>query len=448
MNRRIIVFFLCILVLAGRGLFADTINLEQVRALALANSRSLAKYNLVIQGTVLDERSRVYSTLPSVSLGASASMNLWSAQNAAPIGNPFDTFGAGASVSVSQRIFEGGKTLVQKAINELASESAKKDALAEYFNVLDSADNAYYAVLEAEATLEAAESSLQTALASLSIAEIRQASGMINQGDYLKALAEKEARESARNQARRNLALSATKLKSIIGLSALPQPEQIDFSSYDTLINYLGNISDEEGDILYGEFRDLFFVANPSLAKAGIANQRAEKNLDLAKRSYSPSLSASFSTGLNYTPNSGIERSGGRLSLSASIPIDFWVISNNVEKSRIARDSAVLDYISAEIQLETEMQSSLLNAFAEAGSVLSSRRSLEYAEKHFEYVMERYRLSQASVSDLGDASALLITSRNNLIKAQYGFLQSLSKLRSLGAIDDEEKLVQLLLRNN
>jgi outer membrane protein len=448
MIRKIIVLFLCILVLAGRGLFADTINLEQVRALALANSRSLAKYNLVIQGTVLDERSRVYSNLPSLSLGASASMGLWSAQNAAPIENPFDTFSTGASVSVSQRIFEGGKTLVQKAINELASESAKRDALAEYFNVLDSADNAYYAVLEAEATLEAVESSLQTAIASLSIAEIRQASGMINQGDYLKALAEKETRESARNQARRNLALSVTKLKSIIGLNALPQPEQIDFSSYDTLIIYLGNISDEEEDILYGEFRDLFFAANPSLAKAGIANMRAEKNLDLAKRGYSPSLSASFSTGLNYTPESGIERSGGRLSLSASIPIDVWVISNNVEKSRIARDSAALDYISAESQLETEMQSSLLNTFAEAGSVLSSRRSLEYAEKHFEYVMERYRLSQASVSDLGDASALLITSRNNLIKAQYGFLQSLSKLRSLGAIDDEEKLVQLLLRNN
>jgi hypothetical protein len=48
------------------------------------------------------------------------------------------------------------------------------------------------------------------------------------------------------------------------------------------------------------------------------------------------------------------------------------------------------------------------------------------------------------VSDLGEASSLLITGRNNLIKASYGFLQSLSKLRSLGAFD-EEKLIKLLM---
>jgi len=171
------------ILLTGFGVFAQSLSLEQVRTLALANSRSLAKYNLAVTSTVLDERSRIFSTLPSLSLGANASMSLWNAQNAAPVENPFDTFNSGASISVSQKIFEGGKTLVQRAINQIASESARKDALAEYFNVLDSADNAYYSVLEAMAVLEAEESSLQTALTSLSIAEVRRASGIINQGD-------------------------------------------------------------------------------------------------------------------------------------------------------------------------------------------------------------------------------------------------------------------------
>jgi len=119
-------------------------------------------------------------------------------------------------------------------------------------------------------------------------------------------------------------------------------------------------------------------------------------------------------------------------------------MSNNVEKSKIAVESAALDYISAEIQMETELQSALLNTFAYAGSVLSSRRSMEYSEKHFEYVMELFRLSQSSVSELGEASSLLINSRNNHIKASYSFLQSLSRLRSLGAIDDEERLLSIL----
>jgi outer membrane protein TolC len=434
------------------GLSAQNIDLEQVRVLALANSRSLAKYNLTIAGTALDERSRIFSSLPSLNLGANASMSLWSAQsasqNAAPITNPFDTFSAGASVGVSQKIFDGGKTLIQKAINELASESARKDALSEYFNVLDSADSAYYAVLEAMAVLEAEESSLQTALTSLSIAEVRQTGGMINQGDYLKAMADKEARENSRNQARRNLSLSVMKLKALTGLDNLPDLQQIDFSGYEKLISRLGNISDTEADLLFDELWKTIVATNPSLAKSALAKERAENNLSMTQRSYLPSLSASFSTGLNYSPNNGLEMSGGRLSLSLSIPVDYWTIANNVEKSKISRDSAALDYISAEINLGTELQSALINVFTYAGSVLNTGLSLAYSERHFDYVMERYRLSQSSITDLNDATSLLISGRNNLIKARYGFLQSLSKLRSLGAFSDEEKLIEILMGNS
>ncbi|MDR2597157.1 MAG: TolC family protein [Treponema sp.] len=443
-----VLLLLSLIILAGYGVFAQTIGIEEVRTLALANSRSLAKYNLAVTGTLLDERARFFSTLPSLSLGATASMSLWNAQNAAPIGNPFDTFSSGASVSVSQKIFEGGKTLIQKAINEIASESARKDALSEYFNVLDSADNAYYAVLEAMSVLEAEESSLQTALVSLAIAEVRHSTGMINQGDYLKAMADKETRENSRNQARRNLTLNVMKLKALIGLNDLPELRQIDFSRYEELILRLGNISDKEADLLYAELWKFIISANPSLAKAELADKRAENNLTMIKRGYSPSLSASFSTGLNYSPNNGAEMAGGKLSLNLSIPVDFLVMANNVEKSKIARDSAALDYVSTEVNLQTELQSALLNVFTYAASVINTGLSLAYSEKHLEFVMERYRLSQSSISDLNEASSMLINSRNNLIKARYGFLQSLSKLRSLGAFSGEKRLIDTLMGNS
>ena len=443
----IFLFFVLFVLLSGNNLSAESITLEEIRVLALANSQSLVKHNLSIRSTVLDERSRIFSNLPSFSLGASASMSLWSAEGAAPIENPIDTLSSGASASASMRIFEGGRTLIQKSINSIASESARNEALSEYFNVLDSTDNAYYAVLEAAATLEAEESSLQTSIISLSIAEIRQANGMISAGEYLRALAEKEGRENSRNQARRNLALSITRLRAIAGLPELPALEPIDFSGYEELIQYLGNINDDQSDSLYGQFWRLLVAANPSLSRAALANQRAERNLSMARTGFSPSLGASVSTGLNFQGDDGVQYSGGRLSLSASIPVDFWTIANNVQRSRLALDSTVQDYISAESNLETELQSALLNTFSFAGSVLSTRRSLEYTERHFEYVMARYRLTQSSVSELEEATTLLINSRNNNIRMNYGFLQSLSRLRSLLAIDDEERLVRLLLGN-
>jgi len=133
------------------------------------------------------------------------------------------------------------------------------------------------------------------------------------------------------------------------------------------------------------------------------------------------------------------------VTLRGTIPIDFWVLTNRLEKSRISRDSTNIDYANTENSLEHELLNSLFNLFSQAGTVLSSRRSLEYTERHFEYVMQRYRLSQSSVSDLNDATSLFINSRNSLNRASYSFLQNLSKLRALCAIDDEAELLDLLM---
>ncbi|MDR1839728.1 MAG: TolC family protein [Treponema sp.] len=438
------IFILSLFLSAGFAVFAQTLNLEQARILALANSRSLARYELSIRSSILDERNQLYAMLPSVSAEYRASMNYlrdWEFLN------PVDTFSTSANFSITQIIFQGGKSFIQRAIGSIATESVRKDALAEYFNVIDSVDNAYFAVLEAKASVEAEEASLEAAALSLSIAEIRNLSGMINMGDYLKALADKEARENSYNQARRNLSLCEAKLRVLTGITGNTELEQINFDRYEDVLLRLSGISDEEANTLYEEFWKLLCASNPSLAKAALNSQRADRNLTLAKRDFAPTLSASvFSSGLSYSTASGFNTtSSGGVTISGSIPVDFWVIANRIEKSSLARDSAALDYISAESSLEMELQSALLNALAQAGSVLSSSRSLDYTERHFEFVMERYRLSVSSVSDLSEATSLFITSRNNYARARYGFLQSLSKLRALCALDDEERLINLLL---
>jgi outer membrane protein TolC len=119
-------------------------------------------------------------------------------------------------------------------------------------------------------------------------------------------------------------------------------------------------------------------------------------------------------------------------------------MNNRLEKSRIALDTEAINFTNTQNSLEQELLNALSNAYAQAGSVLSLRRSLEYTESHFNYVMERYRLSQSSVSDLNEATSLFISGRNNLNRASYSFLQSLSRLRSLCAMDDEVRLLNIL----
>jgi len=94
----------------------------------LANSRSLARYELSIRNSILDERNQLYSMLPSVSADYSASMSYlrdWE------FINPIDTLNAGATLSITQVIFQGGKSFIQKAISAIATESVRKDAEAD-----------------------------------------------------------------------------------------------------------------------------------------------------------------------------------------------------------------------------------------------------------------------------------------------------------------------------
>jgi outer membrane protein TolC len=421
----------------------ETLSLEAARSFGLANSRSLAKFNLTLQSTVLEGKAQTYTLLPSLSLGASASISLWN-QEGILLPRIEENFNGGLSFGISQKLYDGGKYPVLKAINAITQEITRKEALAEYFAVLDAVDGAYYSVLEAAAAYEATKSALETAALGLSLAEIRFESGMIRSGEYLQALAEKEAKETSCNQAKGVLALSTLKLRSLTGLKEIPSLEGVNFAAYEGLLERLGNLSPAAFEGIYQALWKEALARNPSFTKAGLLSQRAGESLTLAKKDYLPTLSASVSTGLNYTVPQGLELAGGRFSLSGSIPLDFWVIGNKVSQQQLAKESAALDYQNAESALEIDLQAALLDAAAQAGSVRSSRKALEYAAQQVEYVMELYRLSQGSLQALSDAATLLSANQNQLIKAQYGFLRSLAMLRSLGSFETDESLHVLL----
>jgi outer membrane protein TolC len=436
--------FLLTLPCAGPlGAEEGPLTLEQARVLTLANSRSVALSNLAVRNAILEERTALYAMLPSLSMDAGGSASLWNVQGGTA--QIADTLGASLSFSVSQGIFRGGKGLVQRAINAIGSGMAREDARAAYFDALTAADDAFFGALEAAASLSAAESSLETAALSLSIAETRFQNNMTGRSDYLAALAEKESKENERNRARRDLFLSREKLKNLTGLPALPDLEAADFDRGGELLAALAGASDGGIAALTRRLREAVYAGNPFLARTRLAGQQAEKSLSLAKRDYAPSIGASFSTGFAWDRADGLRYSSGRLSLSGSVPLDFWVTANNVEKKKIARDSAALNRLEAESLLELETEAALLDAAAQAGSALSAGRACEYAEEHFSLTLELFRLSQSSVPELSDAAALLETNRTQLIRSRYGFLRSLSALRSLGAFASDAELAALLL---
>ncbi|GHV29745.1 hypothetical protein AGMMS4952_15850 [Spirochaetia bacterium] len=429
-----------LLLIITNSITAEQITIDDVRALALANSPTLARFQLAVDSARLDQKTQLYDNLPSLSLGLSASGQLWGETSIQ------DSIRAGASFGVSQKLYNGGKSLYLKAINAINTETARQDALAAYFTVLDAADSAYYETLKAAAALETKTAALETAGLALSMSELRLQSGMISRGDYLKAMAEQGQAETAWNRALRDLTVCKANLKNSTGLKEIPDLTAVDFKAYEEVIRFLSMPDEDSIVILTDNFMNAAKANNPGLLKANLQLQAAERNVGLAQRDYIPSLNASISTGINYSTAEGPSIfPNGSLSISGSIPLDYWVIAASVKKKRMAQTQAALTLRDAENTLAVDIQTALLDLEGYALSVQSARRADEYARQNYEYTLELYKLSQASVFTLSDAVALAGDSQNQRLTAEYGFLSGLSKLRSLCAFESPDEVTNLLL---
>ncbi|MDR0554972.1 MAG: TolC family protein [Treponema sp.] len=440
-----------LIVVMGMVLFAglcaadSALTLEQARELALSNSRTLASAALTVQSNELTQKTQYFSLLPKVNLTADAGVVLWNNNGFTQDISNGATAGISLNVTETLPLWDAKKYSIQKILNNLSTEQARQDALAEYFSVLSAVDTAYYNVRKAIATLESAENALETANVSLAIAEIRRQNSMINEAGYLQALANKEKTENSRNDARRSLSLARLTLKNLLGLETLPEPEPVDFSALDSLLPSIAAMDDADFERVYERLWKNIESRNPGLIKAGIDTVKADQNLKSAVMGYSPTVNATANMGLSYDfLNGTFKIAEGKVGVTATIPLDFWNTGASVKKSRLSVNQQALTYQSKVESLDIDVQRALVSLISQAGQTLSSARTLEYARLNFDHVMELYRMNQNSLSALIDAEKLRLDSANNLTNARYEALSALSTLRSLGAFEDEEAVIALL----
>jgi outer membrane protein len=179
---------------------------------------------------------------------------------------------------------------------------------------------------------------------------------------------------------------------------------------------------------------------NPTLSQTALAGQKAQKAVEEVSAGYLPSITAGYSHTLNAGAGQSLDAGYGSLSVSASIPLDFWKTAASVEAKKVAAKQTDLDGEESLRSLVLDIQGGIYNCISSARSVISSKKALEYSENNYRSVFELYKLSSASSSDLMDAEALVSTNRAALINARYSFLEYLSALRSLSG-DESESLL-------
>lgn len=430
---------LALFALIGANIYAsDTLTLAKASELALARSKTLQQALLSVDSSLLAEKAQSFETLPQASLSLGGGLSYPPSSGATVA----DSASVSVSLSLSQTIYDGGKNAVLAAIDKLGTKSAREEARATYLDVIQSTEKAYYAVLEAQAGMEAAESDLVAFKAHQSLAQAKFDAGMVIKAAVLEAQAETAAKETSLSQAGKTLAVAKAKLKSIIGVTSLPQA--VDFSAYATLMTTLMGLGDQATDSMIAKLNVTALSNNPSIAVSAIAVAQAESEIAAARAAYLPTVSAAWSHEASYTAAGGIDlASGGGFSLAVSIPLDVWVTKNAVEtKTAEAQKTALSKDIDAD-NLSLEIQGAVYELISAARSVSSSQKALEYAESSYSVELELYRLSKASSSELSDAETLVSSNRSALISARYAFLSAISTLKNLAGLDGDSLLLAL-----
>jgi outer membrane protein TolC len=414
----------------------QTLTLGEARSSALAHSRTLRSALLAVDSALLAEKLQSYEMLPALSASAGARASY-------PSTVRLDTLGASLGLSVTQTLYSGRQPLLA-TIDRIATQAAREEARAESFRVLEEVDGAFYGVLEAQAALEAAQSDLEASRTHLRLAEAKLEAGMITRWAFLQVESQAAAGETALIQSQGRLAVAEGKLASLTGL---PQPlvlAAVDFAGEQEPMQRFGGLGGESIAALIQAVYRSATANNPTLGRYALASRKAGTEVQLASAGYLPSLSASYSYTFEVGTGQALDAGSGSVGLSASIPLEVWKTRASVRAADIAARQAELAAEDAGQAILLDIQSAVHECISSARSAASAGKALEYAEGYYQSVLELFKLSSTSSSELSDAQSLLSASRSALSTARYTFLANLSSLRTLAGLETESRLLALL----
>jgi outer membrane protein TolC len=415
----------------------DALSLQQTRALTLSRSATLHSAQLAVDAASLAAQAQGYAALPSISLSGGGS---WDYESV-PAPTLTDTSSVSAALSASQTLFDGGKILALVKKYGFATEAARESLRSTRISLLDQADSAYFAVLGAQASVDAAASDLDAARLRQSIAQAKIDAGSLSKSAYLQTEADTAGYETSLILARKTLASAKAKLASLTGRPATTSIEQVDFTSYAGLLARLSSLDEAAIDKVAAAVSSLTRTNSPDLANYALSSEQAKLGVTIAKTAYLPTVTAGVSQSFVYGSPVAILGSTGSISLTASMSLDLWNTRNAVDSAAIAAQQADLGGSQGATDLELSVVQALYEWISSAASIGSASKALDYARSNYENVLEEFKLSSATTSDLSTAQALVSVDETALISARYAFLSDLSALRSLAGLEDDAPLL-------
>ena len=404
--------------------------LEECVTYAVDHNLTVAQFELDLENVKLEKSDAIGNLLPDLNGQASLS------GNTGLILDPTTNNLVSGTILSSSMNMTSSVTLFNGLRNYNNLKRAKMNALASQYRLDDLKDdirlnvaNAYLQVLSNKEALKVSEAQYAVTQQDLNRTKELVEAGVVPKGDLL------EIEATAVSQEQQIVNNEALVLISRISLAQLLQ-----ITDYETF-----DIADETfevppSDILQQSAKTIFdkaltFRNDIKLSKANV--ELAEKDVEIAKGAYMPTLGAFFNYNTRYSDQNRNPFTGEDLKFvdqlwlndgisygaQLNVPIfNGWSTRNNVKRSQISLERIKLQYEQDKLDLEATVQQVYADVKTFGKSYEAAQKTLEARRTAFQYAKDRFEVGLMNSFDFSQAQSRVDDAEANVIRTKYDYI--------------------------
>jgi len=330
------------------------------------------------------------------------------------------------SISVTYPVYSGGKDSLNIAIQQQTVQQSQLNTLRTAENIKYDTLKAYYDVLEAKKTIAVDDESVNNYEKHLINVKQLYSAGSVPKSDLLRSEVELSNARQTLITAKNTYDVDVITLKNIIKMDRnepLELTEDFKYEGFNKpLANCLSFVLDHRKDL---EESKIDYIV-------------AQKNIELAKVDYKPTVTASLSSGWNNQPLP----SGNDHDYTAGVSASWNVFDNGLTKANVNAAEAEMEQAQLTLQqknddIDLAVRQAYLNMTEAQKRFISTKTATAQAEEDLFIAQEKYKIGSGIILDIIDAQLALSTAKLNYISAQYDYARYKAELENAMGIDAE-----------
>lgn len=301
-----------------------------------------------------------------------------------------------------------------------------ESARASRLDLINNVNKAYYALMLAVASYDVVKQNYDIAKINAEIYEKQYKGGTASEYDVLRSSVQVKNIEPELLQADIAIRQCSLQLKVLMGIST-----DVEISPKTTLNDY------KSGMYAYPSAADRSIEKNTSLRSLDIQKKLLDKNIDLKKFAWIPTLAASFNLSWLSLSNGSPFRNQefnpySTVGLALQVPI-FSGGSKyyGLKQAQVQRKELDLQRENLVNSLNMQVDLAIDNINREARQISTSEEGMKQAAKAHQIMQKSFEIGAASYLDLRDSELANTTAQLTYFQAIYNYLVSTSELDTL-----------------